>query len=189
MSSTVNFTASFVKPAQVMKRHTGERFKPVKLSIVELDKTNSADMESLYRTSILWNEQGAKYSSDLYHDAIKGYEYDDIEKEHYYALTEQMKDFDKLDSEKVLGLMLFSKTKYGECDTITWLQVRPNTNTPNSWNREYKGVGKALIDLLKVRNYNKPIYVQSSGSAVEFYKKQGFVDSGENIKTCMVLEI
>ena len=171
-----------------MKRQENDEFEPVKVSIVELDKDSEDDVKALYKTSILWLDQGAKYSSNIYHEAVKGYEYDDIEREHYFALTTQNEGFNKLDSEKILGLMLFSNTRH-DTDQICWFQVRPNTNTTDSWQREYKGVGKSMMDLIKVINYNKPIYVQSSDKAVEFYKKQGFIVDDKNTPSCLTLYV
>ena len=186
--NSINFTASLVQRSQIMKRQSDNEFRPVTLSIVELDKNDEKDVKALYKTAIDWTYQGAKYSSNIYHEAVKGFEYDNIEKEHYFALTEQQNNFKELDSDKILGLMLFSHTTH-ENDEISWLQVRPNTKTKDSWNREYKGVGKAMVDLLSRVNYGKPIYVQSSNEAIEFYKKQGFKNSGEDISSCMIKEV
>lgn len=185
--NTINFTANLIKRTQIQRRNSDNKFEPYDVSIVELDKNYEPDINSLYKASILWNDQGARYSSNIYHDATKGYEYDDVKREHYFALTEQNKDFDNLDEEKILGLMLFSESVYPD-DEITWLQVRPNTNTPNSWKRKYKGVGTAMINMLKDTNLKKDIRVKSADDAVEFYKKQGFKQMATNLAYELCLE-
>lgn len=185
--NNINFTARLIKRTEIYKRDKGGTFIPAEVSIVELDKNDENDVKSLYQTSVLWNQQNAKYSSNIYHEAVKGYEYSDIEQEHYLALTEQNDDFKNINSEKVLGLMLFSESKFQE-DEIEWFQVRPNTNTKQSWKREYKGVGKAMIDLLKQVNYCKPIHVLSVPESVEFYKKQGFKNRENDIPSSLYLE-
>ncbi|MCR5266050.1 MAG: hypothetical protein K6E29_05590 [Cyanobacteria bacterium RUI128] len=186
--NTINFTANFVKRAPVLKKDDKGGYSPARVNIVELDKDDANDIESLYATSIEWNEQGARYASDVFHEAVKGYEYDDIEKEHYYAVTEQTKDFHKLDPKKILGLMLFSESRFNE-NEINWFQVRPDTNIVNSHDREYKHVGKSLIDLLKERYWDKPIYVKSSQAAVDFYASQGFQPRAMDVPACMHLEV
>ena len=180
----INFTANLIKHTQIPKRIDDDKYAPADVSIVELDKNDKRDVKALYNASVLWNEQGAKYSSNIYHEAVKGYEYDDVDCEHYLALTEQNSDFKNLQSDKILGLMLFSASKY-DADQITWLQVRPNTNSKQTWKREYKGVGAAMINLLKQINYNKPINVVSASDAVDFYKKQGFTNCEDDIPSSL----
>lgn len=182
--NTVNFTANLLKRTQIQKRIDGEKFSPVDACIVELDKNDPDDVKSLHDTSFLWNDEGAKYATNVYHEAVKGYEYDDVDYEHYFALTTQKDNFEKLNPDEVLGLMLFSNSRY-DTDEITWFQVRPNTNTGQSWHREYKGVGKAMVDLIKQVNYFKPVHVTSSPEAVEFYKKQGFVTRDDDIPSSL----
>lgn len=185
--NSINFTANLMKHTQILKRDENGCFSPVKASVVELDKNDEQDLKSLHDTTVLWNYQGAKYSSNIYHEAVKGYEYDDVEGEHYLALTTQNENHDKLDPDKVLGLMLFSNERF-DTDEITWFQVRPNTNTKQSWNREYKGVGKAMIDYIKQVNFFKPIHAMSVPESVEFYKKQGFEPHEDDIPSSLYYE-
>lgn len=186
--NTINFTANFVKRAPVLKKDDKGDYSPAKVTIVELDIEDENDILALYKTSVEWNELGALYASEVFHEAVKGYEYGDIEKEHYFAVTEQTKDFHKLDSDKILGLMLFSESRYNE-DEINWLQIKPNTNSVNSHNREYKHIGKSLVDLLKERYWHKSIYVKSSSAAVDFYTSQGFQPNSKDAPACMHLEV
>ena len=186
--NTINFTANLIKHTQIPKRFVDDEYYPSTVSIVELDKNNDTDVEALKQTSYLWNDQQAKYSSNIYHEAVKGYDYDNIEAEHFLALTEQTGSYERLNPNCILGLMLFSQT-YDDEDEITWLQVRPNTYSKQTWKREYKEVGKSLIDLLKETKLKKPIHVQSSNEAVEFYKKQGFTTREDDGGTSLYLEI
>ena len=112
--NSINFTANLVKRTQIQKTEDFKNYNPKEASIVELDKYDERDLNSLYKTVVLWNDQNAKYSSSIYHEAIKGYEYDDIEQEHYFALTTQKGNFKELDPNKILGLMLFSQTNAKE---------------------------------------------------------------------------
>lgn len=184
----INFTANLVKQTQVQETADNNNYIPSDVSIVELDKHDERDIKSLYKTIILWKDQNAKYSSEIYHEAVKGYEYDDTEQEHYFALTSQKNDFNNLDPERILGLMLFSQTNRTE-DEINWLQVRPNTSHKQTWKRQYKGIGEGLINLLKGTWLNKPIHVQADVNAVEFYKKMGFTNRENDGRCSLYLEI
>lgn len=177
--SSINFTANLVKRTQIQKSDDYKTYHPADAAIVELDKYDKNDVKALYDTSVLWNYQGAKYSSEILHEAVKGYDYDDIEREHYLAVTTQTDDFENLEPKKILGLMLFSETN-NEDNEINWLQVRPNTNNNQTWKREYKKVGAVFVDLLKNMKLGKNIHVQSAPEAVGFYKAMGFVNRDDD---------
>ena len=186
--SNISFTANLIKRTQVQKSENYRDYYPSDVSIVELDKDDEEDVKSLYQTAVLWNYQGAKYASDIFHEAIKGYEYDDVDREHYFALTTQTKDFENLCPDKVLGLMLFSQTNNAE-DEINWFQVRPNTNTKQTWKREYKKIGEAMVNLLKGIYFEKPIHVQSVPESVGFYKKMEFQNRDDDGTCSLYLEV
>lgn len=186
--NSINFTANLVKRTQIQKTKDFKTYNPTEASIVELDKYDERDLNSLYKTVVLWNDQNAKYSSSIYHEAIKGYEYDDVEQEHYFALTTQKDNFKELDPNKILGLMLFSQTNAKE-DEINWLQVRPNTSVKQTWKREFSGAGKGLVTFLKDTKLGKPIHVQADINAVEFYKKMGFTNRENDGNCSLYLEI
>lgn len=182
--NSLNFTANLVARTQIPKRSADDKFSSVDVSIVELNGDDANDLGALYKTYVLWKSQGRNYSAYIYNEFVKECEYVDVEQEHYYALTAQNNGFECLDSEKILGLALFTQTKFD--NEIEYLQVRPNTNTLNSWKREYKGVGSALVNFIISKYNNEPIVLQSVPEAVEFYKKMGFkqVEDDNPTKFC-----
>jgi len=184
----INFTANLIKHVQISKKNNRGEYIPDVVSIVELDKNDKNDTDALHKTAIEWYFMKDRFSYDIYSEAIKGYEYDNINREHYFAVTEQTKDFSTLDSNKILGLMLFSNTN-DDVDEINFLQVRPDINKKQSVNRKYKGVGKAFTDLLKEINYKKPIMVKATSDAKNFYLKQGFKFKQNEPKTILYLEV
>ena len=185
--NNISFTANLIKRTQIRKSENFSDYHPENVSIVELDKNDEKDIKALYDTSVLWNFQGAKYSSEIFHEAVKGYEYDDVDHEHYLALTTQSKEFDNLCPDHILGLMLFSQTNNRD-DEINWLQVRPNTNSKQAWKREYKKVGEALINLIKDANHGKPVHVQADTDAIGFYKAMGFKNREDDVVSSLYLE-
>ena len=186
---TINFTANLIRQTNIPKLNEEGKYRPAKVSVVELDKNDNNDINALYQTYTDWKWQGAKYSKEIYEEAVKGYEYDQVLKEHYFAVTEQKDDFEKLDSSKILGLMMYSET-FEDADEIDWLQVRPNTNSIDSWNREYKKVGKTLIDTIKNSIKDRTVHVTSARNAIGFYKEQGFANRKEDkVAVSLYLEV
>lgn len=184
----ISFKASFVAPANISKKSAPETYYNKKVSIVELDKNDANDLLALSETTRLWTREGARYASEIFHEAVKDREYDDVVKEHYFALTEQNKNIDKLEPNKILGLMLFSESRFNE-NEINWFQVRPNSNFVNSHDREYKYVGKSMINMLKNKFPEKTIYVKSSEPAVGFYKAHGFQSHTMEPTSCLYLDV
>ena len=150
--NSVNFTANLVKRTLIPKLCNDGNYSLQDVSIVEFDKNDENDISALRQISYDWREH---FSSEIYNEAVKGYEYDNVEKEHYYGVTTQNGDFAHINSNKVLGLMLFSKTNEAE-DQVNWLQARPDTKYGSSY-REFKGAGSSLINYIKHNNYGKTI--------------------------------
>ena len=183
----INFTARFLADTSVSRIVTRDKTVPEQAAIVELDRNDKNDMEALYELSDIWNKRGTSYAYSIYCDAIKGYDYDDVVKEHYIALTTQKDNFDTLDSNKVLGLTLFSETNTPD-NEINWLQVDPENNNSSKIDRNYKMVGSAIINYIKSAYPEKPVYVQSVENALDFYKKNGFDIRSENKPNSLYLE-
>jgi len=171
--TSISFTARYLAGATVSRVKADEKLKPVDVAIVELDKNDNSDMDALCEVAKSWNNRGKSYAYEVLCDATKGYEYDDVNREHYIALTSQKNDFEHLDADKVLGLTLFAETKKPE-NEICWLSVDPANNTKNKSGRKYKNIGSAIMNYLKTDYPEKPIYVQAISDAIPFYKKNGF---------------
>lgn len=175
----INFTANFIKNTQIKQCRTCDTFIDKEAAIVELDINDKNDIKSLYETASDWDSKGFTYTFEIFCDATKGYEYDDVKKEHYIALTTQKDNFENLEPDKIIGLSLFSETKKPE-NEINWLQVDPESNTERKYEREYKGGGRAIVNYIQETYTDKPIYVQSAKDAINFYRKCGFYPKDKN---------
>lgn len=184
----INFTANLITNMTVLKRNNEGVYSPSEISVIELDKNKEKDKEALHDTVVDWYYDNARYIYDIYYEAEKDYDYPDVDQEHFYAITEQSDNFDNLEHEKILGLMLFSETKLN-ADEINFLQVKPAMNRKQGYNRKYKNVGQAFIDFLKETKNKKTIMVRSVPEMVEFYKKQYFKVKDETSPNVLFLEV
>ena len=180
----INFTANYITTTKIIKNENGKQNK-TDVAIVELDKNDKNDIKSLHRVASKWEEDKAySYAYHIYHDATKGYEYKDTICEHYYALTRQEENFEKLNERDILGLMLFTETT-NDYNQINWLQTEPLSNHYVRTNKAYKGIGQAMVDFVKETFFDKKITLSADKSALEFYKKQGF-EHDENEHECFL---
>ena len=103
-------------------------------------------------------------------------------------MTTQSENFEKLESEKILGLSLFSETTKPE-NEINWLQTNPVYKYGSIEPRKYKGIGKAIIEYVKEHYRDKNIKVFAADDAINFYKKLGFKNCPTKTERELYLEV
>ncbi len=168
----INFTANFIKNTTIQQCNKKSQ-NDKEVALVELDINDNNDTECLYNVAKDWDTKGFSYAFNIYSDAIKGCQYENVDKEHYIAITKQSDNFDMLEPEKVLGLTLVSELN-NNTNEISWFQVDPKNNTKTHCDRTYEKVGSAMMNYVKETYNQKPIYVQAVQDAVPFYEKCGF---------------
>lgn len=179
--TAINFTANLIDRPTIKQRKYGFLWKPIDVSIVELDSTKLSDVNALGKTSKNWDKKGAIYVKHILFNIIPYLKAGiaDI-KDHYYALTTQQDNFEKLEPENILGLMLFREKN--DCkNEICYLEVNPSTTKNKNIFRKYKDVGKTLVEFVKSQFSQKKIEVWSDLDAIDFYKKRGFRRRSRNI--------
>lgn len=169
----ISFTACLKSNTTIQSRQ-GNNFSPKQAYIVELDKNDEQDLTSLHNISLLWSKENSNFVPYLFSDFIKDVEFKpDVNKDHCFVLTLQEDDFEKIDPQKVLGTALFSEEDIE--NELNWLQVQPKNNSVfQPVNRKYKDVGTAIVSYIQDKYAGKPIFVNSSNTAIDFYKKLGF---------------
>ena len=170
---SISFTARFVDSTKIKHRLSFFKNEKLETSIIELDKKNPDDMKALHDAAFSWYDNGGRYATNIYHKATDNTYLKDVTKEHYFALTTQKNDFENVKPNKILGLMMFSETSNFD-NEINYLEVNPSTNRSKHLIREYKNVGKALVDYVKRAYKEKSLFVFSDARVIKFYKKQGF---------------
>jgi hypothetical protein len=164
----ISFNAKYIGNVHIQKRKF-LKYKPYEVSLVELKKADQSDLSAMSRIARDWR------------GAIK-YLIGNIEpSERILGITTQTDNFEKLDSNKLLGIMQYYDEK--KSILLARIQTRPDTKyckvkSPLTsifkQKREYKGIGGVLIDkLLELRN-GKKVYLIAKKDAIPFYIKKGF---------------
>ena len=169
----ITFKAQYIKPVTVQKKVYKSEFQNKEVSLVEFDTKSENDLITLNSLNCYWDN-----CRSLLHEITKIFNkiyYNDKEKqdEHFFAITEQKKDFDFLDETLILGVLQTRRLADNTLE-IENLQVSPETNF-NSVVRNYKYVGRALLESVKdFFPKDKTIVLNSLRSAMPFYRKYGF---------------
>lgn len=167
----ISFKANFIKNTNIQQVLTPDKSKNKKVAIVELDRSNMFDKIAMRHTAISWENPESNYAFGIADHMVK-WTHEKNETDHYIAITKQKKDFAHLDSEKILGVALFTEKKH-EKNELIWLQVDPKTKYSQTGKpRKYTGVGKAIVEHIKTIS-KKPFKVFSDPNAINFYKKLG----------------
>lgn len=165
---TINFQANYIQRATI-KKAVEKSYKNTPVSFVELDPFSQNDRNALREIGRSW-EHGCSYANDIqdnFEDPIIMNNKDS----RFFAISEQMSKFYRLEPAKVLGLIETSEDK----DTlfINLLQCNPEYMFASA-QRKFKEIGKALIDSLKEIIPKKEIILSADDDAIPFYIKQGF---------------
>ena len=167
----ISFKANFVKNANIQQVLAPDKSKDKKVAIVELDRNNIFDKIAMRHTAIRWENPENNYAYGVANDMVR-WTHNENETNHYIAITKQKKDFEHLNSDKILGVALFTEKKH-EKNELKWLQVDPKTKYSKTGEpREYTGIGKAIVEHIKTIS-KKPFEVFSDPDAINFYTKLG----------------
>ena len=169
MLSNISFQANYIKPAVVQRRDENDNFHPYKVSVVELDANSANDIKSLYEVDELWS--GHSFAWEIYNDFKAVADYENNKKLHFFAITEQKRNFGKLNPADVMCLAEFEE--HPNINEINYLQTNPEYGYENYY-QPFKHTGSAMIDFLEQHFYDKPIKVFSTLTAVTFYQKNSF---------------
>lgn len=172
-----NFRAKFIKKVPVQKLDFAtKRYKTTQASFVEFEPKSETDLRALVKAQSEWD--GEFFAADIVRTAAKmslgGLKQP---KNRIFVLTTQLDDCRNLNKDSILGMVQMVGEKAALAE-LKFFQVRPDLSY-NKVHRDYKGVGKAILDSIK-EIYTKAIKLQSCYSAANFYEKQGFeiMDTG-----------
>lgn len=166
-NNQTNFNGTLINKKQILKLGKDNVLTPIEASFVELNPNVEEDLEALRRTANSWKT--AEYAKSIYISAFslkRGYFCNDILK--FYALTEQVKNYENMRPNKILGVM--EVVNDSDCAAVNYIQVKP----PKNDIKQYKHVGKTMLSSVRHQFENYPIVLNAVESAVGFYKKIGF---------------
>lgn len=180
----INFKGKYIQPITIQRKGLDSKFHDYRASLAELKINSQNDLMTINNLNCNWGNcqtlvnDTAKLFNSLY---AKTKPHED---EHFYVITTQKENYDKLNQDNILGI-LQTKNKNGKIE-IENLQVSPSTNY-SAIVRNFKQVGRSLVMAVIKLNSDKSIEILSEFSAMPFYEKMGFVRTG-NKTTRMVLK-
>lgn len=168
--NNITFQANFIKAVNIQKRDDKDNYHPYRVSIVEIDKYNSKDMNALNSVSSSWGRNN--YVSDIYYELESSCLSNlDANRTHVFAITSQREDFENLRADDVMCVSEFVENK--EMNELQYIEVNPEHGYANFYS-EFKYIGSAMLQFLTERFPQKYIKVFSSKNAEPFYKKNNY---------------
>ena len=180
----ISFKAKYIQPTTIKHKGIDSQFHDYKAAIAELKTCSQNDLMTINELNCDWSNcqtlanDIAKIYNSLYANTKPS------EDESFFVVTTQKDKFDKLDREKILGIIQTKKTN--NVLEIENLQVSPETNYA-AVVRQFKQVGRRLVEFIINSNNNNRIELLSERSAIPFYEKLGFTRISGNL-TRMVLK-
>lgn len=166
--NSINFKAKYLSNPAIKVRQPNGRYRVKNAALVKISNTKN-DANSLKNLSDLWD-----YGPNFIQSMLIDYYYrTDYEDKAVYVLTEQNKDFRKLNPKNILGFVEITKEEKLNHYKINYLQARPDS-VKSKKKRPFKGIGNALMEYIINHYKDKKIYLNSVDEAINFYKKLGF---------------
>ena len=173
----ISFTASYINKVGIKEKcpHSS-RFQDKSASLVELSMLDKRDVKTLEELSYDWGDYS--YATNLYEFAkyINSKQITNSPQK-LLAITTQKENFKNLEPSKVLGLVEYTPIEDNSAK-INLIETNP-VHTYYSNDREYKNIGKGLIQGVIEHSKADKITLHSVPSAKYFYKKLGFVQNPE----------
>lgn len=165
------FKAKFISTGSVGKAvKDGHGYLNRQVSFVKIDPFNSDDIKALEYAAKCWEND--KFALNIYHAACALRNKSKYYKDHeVYALTAQRADYEKLKDTDILGLVQVSPLE-DKSMFIEHFQVDPGL--VNNMQPKYKGVGTAILNMLKLMNNKISCFPSAEKSVKDFYTKNGF---------------
>ena len=167
MVNNISFKATFVDKVNIKTLNESGEYVDKQVSFVKRNPYSQLDYDSIVKIGNQWGGKNYVHSMLHHSDIIK-----DDEKREVFLITEQTDNFRKIVPEKVLGMIEI--TKHKGYNKINYLQTQPNSAFENK-SRKNKGVGYAMLVMAEKLANGKDIILHAKRTALEFYKKFGFV--------------
>ena len=171
----ITFGANYIQNVMIQKRTPENKFEPCEVAVVELDANSMDDFNTLRTLASSWGPDTFVPDMTFHFRVYAGLEQQALL--HLFAITQQKKDFEKLNTNDVMGLADFKEEK--NLYALNYLQTNPDYGYVNYF-QEYKHVGTAMLNFLKAKFSDKPIKLHSTQNAVPFYLKNGFQQQVEH---------
>ena len=176
MDSNISFGAKFIQKIPI-KQYSYENkvYTKTTANFVELNPFDIKDLDVLKK--IIFEFGDNSYAGNIYFDAsyISKHKHSNNPSIRFFALTRQEKSFKDLKTDTILGIAEVLE-KGGKEINLNYLQTHPQFIYSYPRQPFYKRIGSAILDCLKTTH--KKINVHSTPSAIQFYKKNNFQETG-----------
>lgn len=161
----ITFGATRISPVNIKKAVNKKHFRDYKVNFAELNQCSDNDVRTLANLTNLWGQKNS-YCFDILEDFV----YTESKKK-VYILTSQKGNLNNVAADKILGICEVSPQK--DSLIVNYLETSPQYASFIK-DRYIKGVGKALMNMIKVVYNDLDIMLSSVSYATGFYKKLGF---------------
>ena len=169
----LSFGAKYINPINVGKLE-GKACKQVDVSFVEINPFNKEDRFALSEIAHYWEHDKFAGNISVCADLINESKSADGIK--IFALTSQGDSFEKLNPEKILGVIETEDTAPFHIH-INRFQTKPDYVYKKDL--EYSGIGTSILNSLK-EMYNKISAISESDQSVrKFYERNGFYETSK----------
>ena len=172
----ISFSGTYIKPITINKLSPSGEFIPHKVSLVQFDSTNKADVDAIQQTYESWKifencfVEIIRDIANWLHTSKKTQKTRKI-----FFLTNQQNGFEKLNPNDILGEFMTFKPKRSKKVEIEILQANPFHNSEAGEFRQYTRIGQSMLDEIKERYTGKILKLHSDKYATGFYEKNGFI--------------
>jgi len=168
--SNIDFSAKFLNNAVIKKfDREAKQFLPHKVSFIELEPQNCADVEAVDKIFDNWGKADLIYKIKSSFEIKHFYPAESFASK-FYGITTQKSEFDELKPEQIMGIVEVAPETDKEI-YLEFLQVKPELKS-GSTGRGYKNIGSAILNSLK--EMFDEIRLCSLKKSAKFYEINGF---------------
>ncbi len=181
-NSNINFSARYVNSATVKKLDKAARdYVNRSAYMLEFDPASKKDLDAVVKIAERWN--GARFGDDIATTANKlYYSKENPHQERIFLFTTQNSNYAVPDVKQILGVAQTScDDGYSIC--VDYIQTKPSLmNKPDKSpkQKDFKHVGVGMLDSLKKKFADKPVYLYPLPDVVKFYENNGFKEISKN---------
>lgn len=164
------------------------KIKKMPTSFVELNPFSDFDKAAVMRTEKIWGRHGEYMPFMASMFDYKGDSTTDVNTR-FFALTDQLEDFDYLNPEHFLGMAQATKLDDGKV-SVDALQVNPFYLFNNPYS-DIKHIGETICKCLEKVFYNAELILFSPRKSVPFFELNGYEirkTPANKDEICMVLQ-
>lgn len=174
ITPNINFCAQHIMDMNVGKLN-GDKYVQKNVAFVELDPTDKKDRNALKKIAHDWGCYC--FAEDIYNEVNLSLK-DNPDKGQVFALTTQVRNFENLDADSVLGLTEINTEDLKDYHTVYIERLQTNPEYLDAYEKPlYRGIGTSIHKCLFKEYQGNRITVTSVplASVLKHYEDNGYV--------------